>query len=295
MDDARAAAGYTVNDLFQRAFRVFADRTAVTSEEGSWTYAELGERAARLAGGPGSQLDAATISAWCRERLAAHVEASANDQRIRAIVLTGADGHFSAGGDAQAVIDLIATGSQDAAITFMRRFHRLVTALWTSDLPVIAAVSGVAYGGGFNLALACDLIIASADARFCQVFLRRGLVPDLGGAYLLPRLVGLHRAKELMLRAQEISAQQARDMGLLSTIAADPQAALAEAIAVGAELAARPGTAISLTKRLINSTTSGTLESALEQEALSQVAALLRPGTAASFQPFTGHSARRAE
>ena len=143
-------------------------------------------------------------------RLCAQIEAAGRDPAVGAIVLTGAGGHFCAGGDAQAIVEVIGAGSQQAAIAFMRRFQRVVDALWTSDLPVVAAVSGVAYGGGFNLALACDLIIASADARFCQVFLRRGLIPDLGGGYLLPRLVGMHRAKELMLRAREIGAAEAR-------------------------------------------------------------------------------------
>ena len=138
--------------------------------------------------------------------LCEQIEAAGRDPATGAIVLTGADGHFCAGGDAQAIVEVIGAGSQQAAIAFMHHFQRVVDAIWGSDLPVVAAVSGVAYGGGFNLALACDLIIASADARFCQVFLRRGLIPDLGGAYLLPRLVGLQRAKDLMLRTREIAA-----------------------------------------------------------------------------------------
>ncbi len=221
------------------------------------------------------------------DQLAEQVEAAGRDPAIGAIVLAGAGGHFCAGGDAQAIVEVIGAGSQQAAIAFMRRFQRVVDALWTSDLPVVAAVSGVAYGGGFNLALACDLIIASADARFCQVFLRRGLIPDLGGGYLLPRLVGVQRAKELMLRTREIGAVEAREMGLVSIVSADPDAALAEALSAGAELAARPRLAVALTKRLINSTTAGSLQSALEQEALSQAAALSTPEAADGFAAFT--------
>jgi 2-(1,2-epoxy-1,2-dihydrophenyl)acetyl-CoA isomerase len=214
------------------------------------------------------------------------VEAAGRDPEVGAIVLTGADGHFCAGGDAQAIVELVDGGSAQVAIAFMHHFQRAVEALWTSGLPVVAAVSGVAYGGGFNLALACDLIIASADARFCQVFLRRGLIPDLGGAYLLPRLVGLQRAKDLMLRTREISAAEAHEMGLISGVAAGPQAALAEALSAAQELAARPRLAVSLAKRLINSTTDGTLQSALEQEALSQAAALSSPEVAEGFRSF---------
>ncbi|MFY9927744.1 MAG: enoyl-CoA hydratase/isomerase family protein [Streptosporangiaceae bacterium] len=220
-------------------------------------------------------------------RLCQQVEAAGRDPAVGAIVLAGAGGHFCAGGDAQAITEVIGAGSQQAAIAFMRHFQALVEALWTSDLPVVAAVSGIAYGGGFNLALACDLIITSADARFCQVFLRRGLIPDLGGAYLLPRLVGVQRAKELMLRTREIGAAEAREMGLVSSVTADPDAALAEALSAGAELAARPRLAVTLTKHLINSGTDGSLQSSLEQEALSQAAALSTQEAADGFAAFT--------
>ena len=228
-------------------------------------------------------------------QLSEQVETAGRDPAVGAIVLAGAGGHFCAGGDAQAIVEVIGTGSRQAAIAFMRRYQRVVEALWTSDLPVVAAVSGVAYGGGFNLALACDLIIASADARFCQVFLRRGLIPDLGGGYLLPRLVGVQRAKELMLRTREIGAAEAREMGLVSTVTADPDAALAEALSAGAELAARPRLAVALTKRLINSTTDGSLQSALEQEALSQSAALSTPEAAAGFAAFSRGASHRPQ
>jgi 2-(1,2-epoxy-1,2-dihydrophenyl)acetyl-CoA isomerase len=226
-------------------------------------------------------------------QLCEQVEAAGRDPAVGAIVLAGAGGHFSAGGDAQAITEVIGGGSQQAAIAFMRHFQRLIEVVWTSDLPVVAAVSGVTYGGAFNLALACDLIIASADARFCQVFLRRGLIPDLGGAYLLPRLVGMQRAKELMLRTREIGAAEAREMGLISEVAADPAAALAAALSEAAELAARPRLAVALTKRLINSTTDGSLQSALGQEALSQAAVLSTQEAAAGFAAFTGGKPNR--
>jgi 2-(1,2-epoxy-1,2-dihydrophenyl)acetyl-CoA isomerase len=227
--------------------------------------------------------------------LAQPVEAAGRDPAVGAIVLAGAEGHFCAGGDAQTIVEVVGAGSQQAAIAFMRRFQRVVDALWTSDLPVVAAVSGVAYGGGFNLALACDLIIASADARFCQVFLRRGLIPDLGGAYLLPRLVGVQRAKELMLRTREIGAAEAREMGLVSSVTADPDAALAEALTAGAELAARSRLAVTLTKRLINSATAGSLQSALEQEALSQAAVMSTQEAADGFAAFTRGTPHRPQ
>jgi 2-(1,2-epoxy-1,2-dihydrophenyl)acetyl-CoA isomerase len=208
------------------------------------------------------------------------------DSSIGALVLTGTGGHFSAGGDAGAILDVIAEDSGPALISFMRRFHGLIKAIWRSDRPVIAAVSGIAYGGGFNLALACDHVICSADARFCQVFLRRGLIPDLGGTYLLPRLVGVLRAKELMLRATELGAAQARELGLVNAVAADPAAALEAAVSVAAELAAGPRLATALTKQMINSSMTGTLESSLEREVLAQVAALQAGPARAQFEAF---------
>jgi 2-(1,2-epoxy-1,2-dihydrophenyl)acetyl-CoA isomerase len=208
------------------------------------------------------------------------------DPSIGALVLAGAGGHFSAGGDAGAILDVIAENSEQALISFMRRFHGLIEAIWNSDRPVIAAVSGIAYGGGFNLALACDHVICSADARFCQVFLRRGLIPDLGGTYLLPRLVGVLRAKELMLRTTELDAAQARELGLVNTVTADPAAALEAAVGVAAELAAGPRLAIALTKQMINTSLTGTLESSLTAEALAQAAALQAGPARAQFEAF---------
>lgn len=122
-------------------------------------------------------------------------------------MLTGVGAHFSAGGDAELIVDRVQQG-ETALLAMMRSFHRLIEEIWNSPLPVVAAVGGLAHGGGFDLAPACDLVACAADARWCQVFLRRGVVPDLGGAYLLPRLVGMQRAKELMLLTPEIDAHR---------------------------------------------------------------------------------------
>jgi 2-(1,2-epoxy-1,2-dihydrophenyl)acetyl-CoA isomerase len=160
----------------------------------------------------------------------------------------------------------------------MRSFHRLVEAIWTSELPVVAAVAGSVYGGGFNLALACDLVVSAADARFCQVFLRRGLVPDLGGAYLLPRLVGMQRAKELMLLTSEIDAARALELGLVNEVLPSAAAARHRACELAAKLADGPRAAIGLTKKLVNASTTGTLQQSLELEAVTQ-SVMLRTDT----------------
>lgn len=223
------------------------------------------------------------LSAATAETLRTEIESADKASAVGAIVLTGAEGHFCAGGDADTILDVIEDDADAGPLRLMNAFHRLVEAIWESPLPVVAAVSGVAYGGGFNLALACDLIYCSADARFCQVFLRRGLAPDVGGAYLLPRLVGMQRAKELMFLTPEIDAAHAERMGIVNTVFPDPESASERAIAVAGELAEGPRLATSLTKRLVNSSTTGDLHSSLTLEATTQAIALRSQGAADRF------------
>jgi 2-(1,2-epoxy-1,2-dihydrophenyl)acetyl-CoA isomerase len=212
------------------------------------------------------------------------LRAAAEDSGIGAVVITGNGGHFSAGGDADGVLDAIGSGEDTALLTLMRSYHRLVVEIWESPLPVVAAVSGSAYGGGFNLALACDLVVLSADARLCQVFVRRGVVPDVGGAYLLPRLVGTQRAKELMLLAPVIAAARALELGLANAVEPDPAAALERAVELAGQLAQLPSYTVALTKKLINHALDADLRGALELEAVSQAAALRSAAAAAGFE-----------
>lgn len=226
------------------------------------------------------------LAATTAEELSAAIEEACRTAGVGALVLTGSGGHFSAGGDAEAILGVIGDDADDAPVRLMRTFHRLVQAIWDSELPVVAAVSGVAYGGAFNLALSCDLIYCSEDARFCQVFMQRGVVPDVGGAYLLPRVVGIHKAKELMLLAGEIGARQASELGIVNGILPDAEAVLAHAIAIARQIAESPSFAVSLTKRLVNSSTTGTLQSALELEAITQATMLRSPSAQRGFQEF---------
>lgn len=206
-----------------------------------------------------------------------------DDRSVGAVVLTGAAGHFSAGGDAESVLGAIADESDDATVRLMRSYHQVVETVWHSPLPVVAAVSGVAYGGAFNLALACDLVVCSEDARFCQVYLRRGVVPDMGGAYLLPRLIGMQRAKELMLLAEEIDAERAHGLGLVNAVLPTPAEALEKAQDIAATLATRPRLAVAQTKKMLNAATSGTLGSALDLEAVTWAAVLGSPSARQGF------------
>src|SRR5262249_17056155 len=138
----------------------------------------------------------------------------AEDPRARVLVLTGAGDAFCSGAD----IGTVRTGEAQPVLVVIRRIHEMVLALQQVSKPVIAKVNGVAAGAGLSLALACDLIVASERARFSAIFARRGLSLDCGGSWLLPRLVGLHRAKELALLADMYTAEQAERMGLVNRV-----------------------------------------------------------------------------
>ena len=236
--------------------------------------------------------NAMTVAA--AECLRRELDQAAADPETGAVVLTGADGHFSAGGDGADILAASGEG-EEGPTRLMRVFHQLVETVWTSALPVVAAVSGVAYGGGFNLAIACDLVVCSADTRFCQVFVRRGLIPDLGGAYLLPRLVGMQRAKQLMLLAPEMGATSAVQLGLVNAVLPDAEQALEHAITLAAELAGGQRAAIAQAKRLLNASTGGTLRESLGLEAEIQTALLRSEPVQRNFSDFLAGRAGRAD
>lgn len=225
------------------------------------------------------------MSTATAEALELALRAAADDDAVRAVVLTGVGGHFSAGGDADSILEHIAD-DDPALLALMRAFHRLVVEVWESRLPVVAAVSGIAYGGGINLALACDLVVVSADARLCQIFVRRGVVPDVGGAWLLPRLVGMQRAKELMLLAPEIDARRAEQLGLANAVEPDAEAALERAVALAGQLADLPPYTVALSKKLINHSSGDDLRGSLEREAVTQAAALRSRPATEGFETF---------
>jgi len=208
------------------------------------------------------------------------------DDWVHAIVLTGAGAHFSAGGDAEGVLEVVEHQDDDALVRFMRAYQRASRAIWESPLPIIAAVSGIAYGGAFNLAISCDLVVCSRSARFCQVFLRRGVVPDFGGAYILPRMIGMQRAKALMLLADEIDALTAYDLGLVNVVVDTPEDARLEALSLAHRISAESRLAVSLTKRLMHQSASGDFPSALELEALSQTLVLGSNKARNAFEAF---------
>lgn len=189
---------------------------------------------------------------------------AAADPEVRVVVVTGAGGAFCSGADLTAIDDLSAGG-----LHRMRVVGSAALALHDMPKPTIAKVGGIAAGAGANLALGCDLIVAGETARFSEIFTARGLSLDFGGSWLLPRLVGLHKAKELAYFAEIISAKQAEDLGLVNRVVAD--ADLDAFVNDWARrLAAGPPVALSLTKHMLNASAGSTMAEALEREAQSQ-------------------------
>jgi enoyl-CoA hydratase/carnithine racemase len=202
------------------------------------------------------------------------------DPSVRVVVVTGAEGEFCSGAD---LAEAGSTGMR--GLPWMRQVGECCAALHAVPQPVIAKVVGVAAGAGLNLALGCDLIVASDDARFSEIFARRGLSIDFGGSWVLPRLVGLHRAKELALLADIISAQEAEALGLVNRVV--PRAEIDAFVDDWARrLAAGPPLALSSTKRLLNASFAMSLEQAVEAEALAQTANFGTADTAEAMLAF---------
>jgi enoyl-CoA hydratase/carnithine racemase len=194
--------------------------------------------------------------------LADALRAAARDRDLRALVITGAGGAFCSGAD-------ISTPEDIHPKDKLRRLTEVALALHELTVPTIAKVTGVAVGAGWNLALGCDFVVATPESRFCQIFSKRGLSVDLGGSWLLPKLVGLQQAKRLVLLAEMIDAEEARSMGLVTWIkSAGEIDAFVSDLAV--RLAAGPPVALAQSKGLLNDGANATLREALANEARAQ-------------------------
>jgi len=191
-----------------------------------------------------------------RDHLIAAFAAIAGDDAVRAVVLTGEGSAFCAGGDVSAMRERLAVPPGRLAIDGWRRIRhteRLATAVHDLDKVTIAAVNGPAAGFGMDLALCCDFILAADTAAFAMSYILRGLVPDGGGLYHLPRRVGLARAKELIFSGRRVEAAEALDLGIADRVV--PAAELEEAAwAWAAELAKAPGPALALAKSILDRT-----------------------------------------
>jgi 2-(1,2-epoxy-1,2-dihydrophenyl)acetyl-CoA isomerase len=207
------------------------------------------------------------IDLQMREEIARCVESLERDRDVRALVITGAGGAFCAGGDLRGIgsAQLDGAGWRQR----MKDAHAWVGALIALDRPVIAAVDGPAFGAGFSLALAADFVVASPRARFCLSFMKMSLVPDFGALYTLPRVVGVQRAKELMLSAREIAADEAQRLGIVGEVV-DTGQLLARAQAIAASFTAASPLAVSLVKRALAAAPGASLETMLDFEADAQ-------------------------
>jgi 2-(1,2-epoxy-1,2-dihydrophenyl)acetyl-CoA isomerase len=193
-----------------------------------------------------------------------------DEPRDRCVVLRGEGRAFCAGADlADAASGEGAAGVGRSTIDHMRKIAEVCLAVHECPKPVVARVHGIAAGAGCNLALGADLVVAGSGARFCEIFVRRGLSIDFGGSWLLPRLVGLHKAKELTLLGEMVDAAEAHRIGLVSRLVdtTDGLDALdAEVADVAGRLAAGPPIAMAASKRLLNAGLTSSMTQALEAE-----------------------------
>jgi 2-(1,2-epoxy-1,2-dihydrophenyl)acetyl-CoA isomerase len=192
-----------------------------------------------------------------------------DDASVKAVVLAGAGGHFCAGGD----VKVLAGNQAGVRDIFegrerIRKIHRWFDELVDLEKPVIAAVDGVAFGAGLSMALAADFVIASPRAKFCCVFSRLGYVPDMGLMYLLPRAVGLSRAKELVFTARVVDAEEALRIGLIHSIAEGD--VTQAAVEMAARFHSAPTQAIGLAKQVMNHVFESDRQTTYEQEAMAQ-------------------------
>jgi 2-(1,2-epoxy-1,2-dihydrophenyl)acetyl-CoA isomerase len=211
-----------------------------------------------------------------------------DDAGLRVLVLTGAGDAFTSGADlGRDALGEVAEGGggYGRSVRSMRIVGRVALRLHELHTPTIAAVNGVTAGAGCNLALGCDLIVAADTARFSEIFARRGLALDGGGSWLLPRLVGLHRAKQLAFLADIVSAKEAQELGLVNWVV--PAAELSAFVAdLAGRIAAQPPIQVQQIKRQLNQSFSVSMAEALEFEDLVQAANFGSRDTAEAMLAF---------
>ena len=198
-----------------------------------------------------------------KEAFLAALKDAARDREVRAIVVTGVGRAFSAGQDLK---ERQAPGVADLGTELRVRYNPIILAMRRLEKPIIGAVNGVAAGAGISVALACDIVIAAEGATFIEAFSRVGLVPDTGSTWFLPRLVGLHRAAEMMFTGDPVDAATAERIGLVNR-AVPADRLMAEANALAARLAKSAPIALALAKRALNRAYEMDLEQALGYEA----------------------------
>ncbi|MBN8702891.1 MAG: enoyl-CoA hydratase/isomerase family protein [Bacteroidetes bacterium] len=210
------------------------------------------------------------------------LDKAAADKTVRAILLTGSGKAFCAGQD------LAEATNMDAATIekFVREhYNPIVLKIRALEKPVVCAVNGVAAGAGANIAFACDLVMASSTASFIQSFSKIGLIPDSGGTFFLPRLVGLQKATAMTFLAEKISASEAVELGLIYK-SIDENQLETESLALATKLSNMPTKGLALTKKLLNQSFNNTLNEQLNQEAFAQVEAGLTADSKEAINAF---------
>src|SRR5437764_12817392 len=222
------------------------------------------------------------VTTQMRDRLSELFESVSGTLAVRAVLLSGTGRAFCTGADLRGSRaaarpipgnepppDAPERSAGDGARMIRRGWQRLIGAVLDAEKPVVCALNGTAAGGGAHLALACDLIVMAEEARLIEVFVRRGILPDAGGCFILPRIVGVQRAKEIMFFGDDVGAATAERIGLVNTVV--PGSELEKTAAQWAErLAAGPTKAIALTKWLLNRSLDSDRLTAFQEESWAQ-------------------------
>jgi len=230
-----------------------------------------------------------------RGELLTAVDAAGRDGGIRAVIITGGGQGFCAGGDVQAMMRRLEQPASALAFNGWSRqqhTHRVVAALHALGKPTVAAVNGAATGLGCDLALGCDFIIASEAASFAMSYIHRGLIPDGGGLYFLPRRVGLPRAKELIFTGRRVAPDEALRIGMIDRIAA-PETLLAQARAWAAELSRGSPAALALGKTILDQTFDLALEQVFAMGSAAQAICYTTPEHRQSVTAFLDRANKR--
>ena len=215
--------------------------------------------------------------------LAEMLQGVRNDVDTRVVVLQGAGGAFCTGAD------VAKSKHNEHPIPRLRRIGDVALALFELPMPVIAKVDGAAAGAGCNMALACDLVVASSRARFSEIFVRRGLSLDFGGSWLLPRIVGLQQAKRLSLLAEVIDADEAHRLGMVTWVR--PPEEIDDFVAdLAQRMSSMPPIALEQTKRLLNEGVGVDLPTAIRNEAAAQAVNFATEDAPAAFRAFLDKS-----
>lgn len=185
---------------------------------------------------------------------------------VRCVYITGAGKAFCSGQDLE---EVVAPDGPDVTTILAEHYNPIIRLIRKLDKPVVAAVNGVAAGAGANIALACDITVARRSASFIQAFSKIGLIPDSGGTYFLPRLVGWQKAAGLMMLGGKVSADEAERMGMIFRVLED-EGFEQEALAIARTLASMPTRALALTKQALNSSYNNSYEDQLHDEELLQ-------------------------